>query len=438
MNRLAIDRLARFALALLALAGVTSCGSGAVSGPPASGTALSISPAIATLYSDQPTVFVITGGTGTYIVTSSDQAAVPVVGTFTGNSLVVVPNPVIADTPVTLTVSDTGTATPVTATLTVKPRTLSNVVTITPSASQSAACGSAICSGGDAEVKVTLAQGGIPLRGRQVRFDVVSGDFRVITSAPGLPESTSLSGTAATDDSGTARIRIRVLANASAQTGLLQITDEGSGSTQRTSITIAPSSNAPLNAQPSTIVFQGVQSNTCASNIRADVIVFGGRPPYSISQPGSFQVEPTLLTSNPDRFTVTAIGHCSAGSQIAVVDGNGATVTVTASNVLSAVPAPPAPTPTAFTVSPTTASLSSCGDEANVALLGGSGSYFAASGNGAVLADVPESNRGRIRRRTGESPTFVPPSTVDIAFHDGSVSRVVTVTLSGTALAPCP
>src|SRR6185503_214050 len=98
----------------------------------------------------------------------------------------VVPNQVAADTPVTLTVTDTAGSAPATATLTVKPRTVSNVVTVTPSASQSAACGTAVCSGGDAEVKVVLSQAGVPLVGRTVQFDVVSGDIRIIVSPPGV------------------------------------------------------------------------------------------------------------------------------------------------------------------------------------------------------------------------------------------------------------
>src|SRR6185312_6798891 len=78
---------------------------------------------------------------------------------------------------------------------------------------QSAACGTAVCSGGDAEVKATLSQAGVPLTGRTVRFDIVSGDVGIITSAPGLPETTGTTATATTDSTGTARIRIRVSPN---------------------------------------------------------------------------------------------------------------------------------------------------------------------------------------------------------------------------------
>jgi hypothetical protein len=316
----------------------------------------------------------------------------------------------------------------------VKPRSVSNTVTITPSASQSAACGSAICSGGDAEVKVFLAIGGVPLRAKTVRFDVVSGDIRIITSGPGLPETVALSGTTLTDDTGTARIRIRVLPDAMSQTALLQVTDVSSGFTQRTSVTIAPSSNAPLNAQPGTIEFQGTAPGTCASGIQADVIVFGGRPPYQISQPGSFTVNPTIVATSGGRFTVSATGQCANASSIAVVDSNGATVAVTATNRISPVVGTPT---TAFTVSPTTATLSSCNDVANISLSGGSGSYVGASSNTAVKVTV-NANIGSISRAAGASA----PASVTISFSDGKTVRDVAVSLvgppTGTATGVCP
>ena len=436
------DRLARLALAFLAAVAVASCGSGAVSGPAPVVTPgpLSISPATATLFSDLPTDFFIRGGTGSYIVTSSNQSVIPISGPFSGTAggvLTVVPNQVAADTNVTLTVSDTANTTPVTAALVVKPRTVSNVVTVTPSASQSAACGTAVCSGGDAEVSVRLAQAGIPLRNRTVRFDVISGDIRIITSAPGLPETLNLSANTTTDDTGTARMRIRVLPEANSQTALLQVTDTSSGFTQRTAITIAPSSNAPLNAQPGAITFKGTAANTCANNIQADVIVFGGRPPYQVSQPGTFTVSPTVVATSGGRFTVRATGQCTAGSAIAVVDASGASVTVNAINNLSDVVAP-TPTPaTAFSVSPTDVRLTSCNDTASVTLAGGAGpgSYFAASGNNAISASVPGGgNTGVIRRNPGTTTL----TSVTVSFSDGQTSKPVTVNIDlPGAAGPC-
>jgi hypothetical protein len=299
------------------------------------------------------------------------------------------------------------------------------VVTITPSSSQSTACGTAICSGGDAEVRVFLSIGGVPLRARTVRFDVVSGDIRIITSGPGLPETLALTGSTVTDDTGTARMRIRVLPDATSQTALLQITDVSTGFTQRTSVTIAPSSNAPLNAQPSTIEFQGTAAGTCASGIQADVIVFGGRAPYQISRPGSFSVSPPTVLNSGDRFQVGANGQCANASQIAVVDSNGATVAVTATNRISPVQGT---TTTAFAVSPTTASLNSCNDVANISLLGGSGSYIGASSNSSVKVII-NSNIGSISRAAGASA----PASVTVSFSDGKTVKDVAVSLTGPA-----
>src|SRR5262249_20493894 len=164
--------------------------SGGVGTPPVNDpTTIRILPATAVMYSGLPTTFSITGGTGAYIVTSSNQAVLQIAGSVIGSSITLVPNPVTVDTEVTLTAPDTGTASPATSIVTVKPGTVNNSITITPSSS---ACSPAICSGGDALVVATISQGGIPLPARGVRFDVVSGDFRFITSPAGSPETTDL------------------------------------------------------------------------------------------------------------------------------------------------------------------------------------------------------------------------------------------------------
>jgi hypothetical protein len=431
---------ARAALALAALV-VAACGSGAVSAPPTTTTPgpISVSPSSATVYSSLPTEFLVTGGTGTYFITSSDQAVIPAVGLFEGNVFTVVPGQVVADTNVTLTVRDTGATAPVTASLVVKPRTVSNIVTVTPSASQSAACGTSICAGGDAEVKATLSLGGVPLRNHEVRFQVVSGDFRIITSAAGSSEATGLTGTAITDDTGTARIRIRALPDAAAQTGLIQITDVTSGAFTRAGINIAPSSNAPLNAQPNRITFEGRDASTCASGIQADVIVFGGRPPYQISQPGNFAINTPQVSTSGGRFTVTAIGNCTAGSTIAVVDSNGATVPVLVVSTVSTSIVPPAP----LVVSPTSVTLDTCTTEANVAVAGGLGrnSYFVASGSNYVIAQVVgftgNAATVNIRRAPVGTPGATLSSPVTVGISDGQTVREVTVNLVGPAAGSC-
>ncbi len=439
VNRIASGACRRLAsAAALALATVllASCGSGGVSNDnaTAAGTGpVSISPDTVTLYSEMPTTFVLSGGSGSYLVASSDQSVVPVASNIRINSFTVVPSDVAGDTPVTLTVRDANDASsvPATATLTVKARTISSVVTITPSSTQAAACGTAICSGGDAEVTAVLSQAGLPLANRNVRFDVVSGDVRIITSAPGAPEVDSLSGTTTTDTTGTARMRIRVLASATSQTALLRITDLSSGFSQTASVTISPASSAALNAQPTTIAFTGPDSNTCATN-SADVIVFGGRPPYSISNPGPFGIFPTVVTASGGRFTVTATGQCTTGSTIAIVDANGASVSVTATNSLGTVAVPP------FVVAPSEVTFTGCGQQAGVALAGGTGNYYAstASGTGTTPLIVQVAGSfGNIELPPSAFVGALPPTLpfdLQAGFSDGRTVQPVTVHVLGT------
>jgi len=117
-------------LTLAALAGVLSlaaCGGG--NGSPSQVingggvTPLTVTPSTATAFSGVPFTFLISGGTQPYTILTSDQTALPVVGTLNGNTLVVVPGNVGADTTVTMSVRDAaGQATA--ATVTVRPALL--------------------------------------------------------------------------------------------------------------------------------------------------------------------------------------------------------------------------------------------------------------------------------------------------------------------------
>lgn len=418
--------------ALFAVVFLASCGSGAVGPVVNDPTKITILPEAAVMYSGLPTTFSITGGTGSYIVSSSNQAILAVSGNFSSSSLTLVPNYVTEDTTVTLTARDTGTTAPATVTVTVKPGTVSNNISITPSASQPASCGTALCSGGDAEVKVTLSQGGIPLPARGVRFDVVSGDFRIIVSAAGVvPEVTALTGTTATDETGTARMRIRVLEGAPAQTGLLQVTDLGTGAYQRTSFTISPTGTAPLVVQPTTISFIGPDPERCASSIVADVIVFGGSPPYAISQPGTLSVSPSVVATSGGRFSVGANGLCTSGAVIGIVDSAGASATVAVTNVLGTVTATPD-----LAVFPAAVTLDTCATVANAIIVGGAATtYVAAAGTNHVTATVTGSTLS-IRRTTGTG-AVTSGTVVPVFVSDGKEVRTIPATLTGLGAGAC-
>jgi hypothetical protein len=214
---------------------------------------------------------------------------------------------------------------------------------------------------------------------------------------------------------------------------LLQITDMTSGAYQRTSFTIAPIANAALNAQPTTIAFTGPDTANCASGIRADVIVFGGHPPYVVSQPGTVTVSPTTVAASGGAFSVVATGQCTSGSPIAVVDAGGATVTVNVTNVLGT-----ATVTQPLIVAPADGvTLNSCTDRASVIVAGGLGTYAASSGSSYLKVDKDGSTVTVFRPTT---TTTVPAGTTTgtVFVTDGKTIIPVTVRLTGTAAGTCP
>lgn len=432
-------RFARLVLALASIVTLTSCGSGAVSGPvPVNDpTRITILPATATAFPGLPTTFVISGGTGAYIVTSSNQSIIQVAGSLPGSTLTIFPNPVLVDTVVTLSVRDTGTAPVATAVVTVRPGTVSNNITITPTASQGGSCAPALCSGGDALVSATLAQGGIPLPARGVRFDVVTGDFRFVTTDPATGvETLSASVTVISDQAGNAVARIRANANAANQTALLQVTDIGTSAFQRTSFVIAQNtgSSPGFFVTPTQITFQGTRQNECANfGISASVFVFGGVPPYTVSNTSPFSVSTTFISLSGGNYTVTPTGSCVAapGAPIIVADSAGHTATTTVANI------PGTTTPPALSASPSKVTLSSCDGSASVTVAGGapaSGGYLASFGSNAITASVA-GNTVTISR-ANPSPATAGP--VNVGISDGITTTSVEVDLVGQGAGACP
>jgi len=414
---------ARLALAFLAAAGLASCGSGAVSQPPVSDSArITILPATATLYSGLPTTFQISGGTGAYIITSSNQAIIPVSGTTQTGELTVVPNNVTADTTVTITVRDTGTAPLASATLTVRPGTVNNDITVTPSSTQGGSCAPAVCSGSDAVVSATISQGGIPLAARGVRFTVVSGDYRFITSPldAGV-ETLANSVDVVTDELGRARTRIRILADAQNQTALLQVTDLGTGAFQRVTFLISQTTGTSPGffVTPTAMTFSGRFTGECARDISGTFFIFGGSPPYTIlnSGPSSFLVSPDQVNDSGGSVTVTTNGTCASNVPITVRDSAGRTATVTVTNQQGTT------APSDVVVSPDELTFTSCSQQSSVTLAGGTGSYIPGNGSSAYLITMQGSS-ATIRRRLGSTS---PGGDTLISFSDGRTSDTVTV-----------
>ena len=425
--------LARVALVLLAPAALLSC-SGNVSGPaPVNDPArITILPETAVLYSGMPTTFSVAGGTGSYLVSSSNQSVVATVGSVR-NSFTVVPANVVAETPVSLTVRDTGTTPVATANLTVRPGTVSNDITVTPTPTQggpgTAGCAPAVCSGGDAIVSTTISQGGNPLPARGVRLDVVSGDFRFIVSPPGSSELLAATTTEVTDQAGAIHTRIRALPGAANQTAVLQVTDIGTSAFRRATFSIAQAtgSSPGFFTVPSSFTFTGPNNLSCAQGARADVNIFGGTPPYTIGNAGSFfTVNRNFVLASGDSFTVIANGPCAENIPISVVDAAGRTATVTVSNVLGENTVPD------LAVSPAAVTLASCLASATVTVAGGIPNNFTVSStSGAVTATPNPSARVITIQR---SPGVPATSPVSIGVASGDKVATVTVNLAGEAL----
>lgn len=430
--------LARAAAACAAALTLASCGGGGVSANPSpivDSPTLTILPATATLYAGLPTTFVLSGGTGAYIVTSSNQAIVPVSGGVTGRSVTVVPNPVTVDTDVTLTMRDTGSATPVTASVTVKPGTVNNDLTITPS-SQSAGCSPALCSGSDALVTVTISQGGIPLAARGIRFTAVTGNFSFLPLGSGVIEQGGAAFVTTTDETGIARAKIQVAALAPSQTALVQATDLASGAYRQASFPVVQfTGNTPaFFTLPSTITFTGPYANTCASSASTEVSVFGGTPPYTISGgSGAFGVSPGVVPASGGQFAVTlsATPICVTGGAIGVTDATGRTISVTVDNVAGTGTAPPpaiALTPIALTLG--------CGASAQVVISGGTEPFNVGVDHPRVTATIvaPATRVVTITRLGGPDPLPPYATTARVTVTDGTSSKQVTVTVPAT----CP
>jgi hypothetical protein len=373
--------------ALAAVLSLAACGGG--NGAPnnmfdtgGTVTPLTVTPATATTYSGTPFTFVITGGKPPYTIVSSDQAALPVVGTLNGNTLVVVPGNVGADTPVTLNIRDTaGLAT--SATVTVRPALLLPAkITITGNPN----CGNAgadLCSGQDGLASVqVLGPAGAPLAGRPVRFDVVQGDFGISSTQPGQPVVSSV--TVNSDQNGNAAVRLVVPNSAPTQVATLRATDVTSGNSVVAQFTIAQfvNGNSVLSVIPTGVTtFTGPDTAHCSSGASATFYVFGGTPPYTIAT--NFP-QAVAITGNPvlrsgGGFTITTNGVCFTGLTFAITDAAGRTPLTppTADNVLGT--AAPAPTPIVLT--PNAIGPVSCAPSTQLGQIlatGGTGTYTTA------------------------------------------------------------
>ncbi len=278
---------------------LTACGggSGAPNNPyeplPPTPGPLVVVPAEAVAYAGTPLILSITGGVPPYQAFSANPAVLPVPTNVTGNTLTLMANNVDTAQSANVTIRDAAGAL-AGSEIVVRPSLLLPA-SITIVANGAPCPGGDVCSGqtGSATVRVT-GSGGVPLPGRQVRFDVVQGQYAIQTTNPGSPLAPTQ--TVVSDANGEARVIISVPANTPTQIALLRATE------------------AP---------------NVCSAGVRVSYYVFGGTPPYRVvtNFPDAVALVGTPVPVNGGGFDVITNGTCFTGLTFAVTDATGRTLT---------------------------------------------------------------------------------------------------------------
>ena len=394
-----------FLAALTGLLSLAGCGGG--NGSPRdvlvgniTSTPVSILPAAPTVYPGTPATLTVSGGQGPFAVFSSD-ASVLAVPTSTDGAFTVTPGTVGADTTVNVTVRDSRGLT-ATIPVLVKAALLVNTMTLKADDFNTTSCpndrilssnptddiGSTwICSGqtGTVGVKLQNVTGG-GLQGRPIRFDVVQGDFQIFTNAAGQPETFGLTYTVPSDQNGNAVVRVRANPVAHQQLAIVQATDVTSGNFVRGIFVVyqfVPGGANNLQVSPQTITITGPDNQTCSSNVAASFFIFGGQPPYTITNPfpQALTLQQSFVTQSGGGFTVITRGACVTPATLTISDAAGHTQTVTLNNNLGTIPPPSNTTPAAINITPSENSIPVLTCSASTALVATGGGTQTTTGN---------------------------------------------------------
>jgi hypothetical protein len=365
-----LERLTRWSrpvLTLLALAGTLALGacgggSGAVNSPnqptPTPVPTMFTLPAgVIVAYAQVPTTVKIVGGLPPYQALSNNSAVLPVPLNVSGDTIVLVANPVTpgSDVPVAITVSDSSGQTAIVNVVVRFAPLFETGITVTPSGAN---CGSNVCDGETASVRaVASGVGGAPLPGRQIRFDVVFGPYAIMTTNPGAPLAPTQ--TVVTDAAGVAEIQILATANVPTQQAQIRATDVATGQSNVANFIVQRRSAADnLSVIPPTVSITGPTTpggGVCSTGFIIDYRIFGGTPPYTISTsfPNSVVIVNPTVTQDGGVFRVVTNGSCVNPLTFTIVDAAGKVTTATLANLPGASsgsgPTPPAVTPIVVT-----------------------------------------------------------------------------------------
>jgi hypothetical protein len=380
---------------------LAGCGGGGAKDPFDTGPAapaLVVNPTSLNVYSNLPTVVTISSGVGPFQVFSSDSIVLPVTPVVSGSLITLVPSNVNVDTTVTITIQDAlGRRVAVAAI--VKPATLVGAVTIEPVSNST--CGGAaaatpggasgptgVCSGETATAKVTVRSANTSvIPNRQVRYDVVYGDFRFVTDANGANPSTTV--TLVTDQNGTANALIKTGVSAVSQAALIRVTDLVTGNRVDATFTIVQKidGEAVLSVVPGGYTGKAFYKGECGGT-SGDFLIYGGRAPYTarsslpnrvLLSVNTFIGDPVTVTNAGGSFRASTALDACVGYEAAIVvtDADGRSVTVSYAEEEGANDRPAPPPPTALVVTPSEATVNGCaaGRTVNFVIVGGTGPF---------------------------------------------------------------
>jgi hypothetical protein len=295
-------------------------------------------------------------------------------------------------------------------------------------------------SGTDSIVFLTPVSNGTLYGNRVLQFDKVRGDYSFVVEDPSVTPQLVNRIRVSTDQTGKAIVRLRVTNNAPTQLATYTVTDILSGVT--TDVVFLIIQTPPVDAItliPTTITFTGPLTTVCGGG-SADVFIFGGTPPYTVTAPAGITVSPVTVTTFGGRFTISLsvaggfspspIGTpaCVTGASVVVTDSRGAVAVETVDSK------PGSGTLPTLSAAPTTISSLLCGQSAQVTVVGGVGPYSANSQHPGLNVTVSSSTL-TITRNAVDPPLSTYPTAGSVTVTDGAT--IVTITVSATP-ATCP
>ncbi|MBK6980292.1 MAG: hypothetical protein IPH30_01300 [Betaproteobacteria bacterium] len=423
---------------------LTSCGGGGATGSPAAAGNLQLLPGAATIYAGVPYTVNIVGGRPPYLVTSNEQTLIELNFTTSSNSFqFVARNPGVVDVgldpdevprrSVIIEVRDSnGASTSNTYSV------LQNFFTGYRESYQStcASGGGAgavappACSGTDTLITIFPVSNGTLYGNREFQFDRVRGTYSFVEPDPATIPQLVDRIRVRTDQEGKAIVRMRVAAAAPTQLATYKVTDILTGVTTDLVVLIVQQSVVDtISLVPATLEFTGGLSTQCGAGT-ADVFVFGGTPPYSVTASAGLAVSPTTVTASGGKISVTAGSTsppCPANGSVIVTDSGGAVGTLPVTLVAGG------GTPTPLAASPTTIANLNCGNSVQVTLIGGVGGLSSTSTHPRITSTISATSL-TMTRLAGDGAT-VYPATGSVTVTDGA--SIVTVTITATP-ANCP